>query len=173
MNKYLKIIAIIAIVLIFTIGVVAAASITTVDAGIKKVDTKKKEIVKFKVVKTTKTHKYVIINGENQTLKKVPHYGRYSPQTWKNKKYIMTYGARGTNGGTWKPAGYRVFENRITSKKTGKPVSPWGSILVNPKGVSDGEFTVRYSGIYNDGDYCTQTGREKWYSQRTYMKRIV
>jgi len=175
MNKYLKVLLIMLAIAFITCGVVYA----TAEANAKTVkDTKKvskDKFIKFKVVKQTKSTLTIIVDGKNQTLKRVYMHGRYSPHTvYKNKFYIATIGARGTNGGSPKPAGLRVFENRITSKKTGKPVSGWGDIQINPKRVSDGEFTFKPKGhhIYKDGDYCTQTGREKWYSQRTYMKRV-
>lgn len=159
----------ISLVTVLLVGTVCAISASIDNVEAKKIDTNKK----FKIVKTTKDKKIVFVNGKNQTLTRTPCSGKYSPQVWKNKYYILTNGARGTNGGSPAPAGLRLFENRAYSVKTNKPITPWGTIRVNPKGVPDGEFTCHNPGTrYTDVDFCMQTGREKWYYQRFFMKRI-
>lgn len=178
MNKYLKILLGISIILLFAIGTVSAIGIESVDAAAKKTDKKvseKKEFIKFKILKKNSKQMTVIINNKKQVLKREKSIGKYSGQHYGNKRYKLSYGARGTTkGSSWSKAGYRVFDNRVYSLKTGKPVSPWGSIKTNPKGVSDGEFTCYNPGTrYNDMDFCSKSGYDKAVNKLYYLKRVV
>lgn len=173
MNKYLKITAIILLISIFMIGIVAAADTNSVDAASKSV---KKVEKKYKVVKTTKNTKIIEINGKNQTLKKVSVYGRHTPAyAWMNSKYIMISNARCTCG-SYKhiQKKTKLFENRVYKTSTKNPVTKWGTIKINPKKVSDGEFTSHAKGTrYHSIDFCLFDAREKMPRKAYYMKEIV
>lgn len=170
----MKKILLIALLAIFIVGV-SATMINETDA--KKINDTKKIDKKFKVVKTTQTTKIISFNGKNHTLKRVYVKGKYAPKVYKNGKYILVIGAHCTCGKyKWKQSKTKLFENDVRFVSNGKsiPKSKNFKILFNPKGVADGEFTIRNKGTrHHDLDLCFFCGRDKsGSSKKYYMKQL-
>lgn len=145
------------------IGIIDLGTFTEVDAT-KKID--KKIDAKTKILKTTKNTKIVKINGKNQTLKKYYIPGKHGAKVaYMNKNYIMVTGAYCTCGRhKWKQTDTIIFEKKVKFVKNKKeiPSKPAYSIRLNPKKVSDKEFTIyNKGGRYHSIDLCMYCGKEK------------
>lgn len=182
MNKNLKILSVIVTIIIIAMGVLVFA---TPEAEAKKTNEIKKDKKikenqkKIKIIKNYKDKKIVRINGKNQTLKKYSIPGRYGAKVaYRNSKYIMITGAYCTCGRhKWQQSKTVIFENKVRYIKNSKEIPGKYYIQLNPKRVSDREFTVwNKGGRHHSVDLCLFCGKEKSQVGKSvnqfYMKRL-
>lgn len=178
-DKKIAIIIMICLIGSLAIGIIDLGTFTEVDAT-KKIN--KKIDAKTKILKTTKNTKIVRINGKNQTLKKYSIPGEHGAKfAYINEDYIMITGAYCTCGRhEYKHSDTIIFENKVKFVKNKKeiPSKPKYSICLNPKKISDKEFTVyNKGGKYHSVDLCMYCGKEKSQVGKSvnqfYMEKIA